>query len=611
MASCWWRLPDVRRASEHGAPQMNQVRRLDPVLIDQIAAGEVIERPAAAVKELVENALDAGATSVEVVIEAGGKRLIRVIDNGSGMGAGDLGLAVERHATSKLSHGDLQRLSTLGFRGEALPSIGAVARLDIATRLHGGACGHGLVVDCGIKGRVMPTATAPGTKVEIRDLFAGVPARLKFLKSDRAEALAVAEAVKRLAMAHPAARFSLHGDGLQGFDWPGFGPDSDGLERLGQILGADFLDNALEVNAAREGVSLAGFCGLPTLHRGNAQLQFLHVNGRPVRDRLLQGAVRGAYMDYLASDRHPLLALFISCDPALVDVNVHPAKSEVRFADPGLVRGLIVGALKATLAGALHRASSTGGARALDRLAAHGMIPSPPRNWDWQASPAAPVLPEGLSFAGMGEPAVRAFAGPEAAASEEAPLGAACAQIHDAFILAQTSRGLVVVDQHAAHERLVYERMKASRADGRLAGQGLLIPVIIDLDEGALAALEGAQSDLAELGLVLERFGPGAVLVRATPAALGDVNPEKLVRDLADCLSEGARTMALEQKIDHVLKTFACHHSVRAGRRLRLEEMNALLREMEATPGSGQCNHGRPTWIELPLRDLERLFGRK
>lgn len=590
---------------------MSQVRRLDPVLIDQIAAGEVIERPAAAVKELVENALDAGATSVEVVIEAGGKRLIRVSDNGSGMDAADLGLAVERHATSKLGHGDLQRLTTLGFRGEALPSIGAVARLEIASRPHGGVSGHALVVDCGIKGRVRPAAGAPGTRVEIRDLFAAVPARLKFLKSDRAEALAVAEAVKRLAMAHPAVRFALHGDGIQGFDWPGFGPQSDGLERLGQILGDDFLSNALEVNAAREGVSLAGFCGLPTLHRGNAQLQFLHVNGRPVRDRLLQGGVRGAYMDYLAADRHPLLALFISCDPALVDVNVHPAKSEVRFADPGLVRGLIVGALKATLAEAMHRASSTGGARALDRLAAHVMTPGPPRNWDWQASPAAPVLPEGPGFAGMSEPAVRAFAGPDIAASEEAPLGAACAQIHDAFILAQTSRGLVVVDQHAAHERLVYERLKKSRAQGPVAGQGLLIPVIIDLDEAALAALEGAQTDLADLGLVLERFGPGAVLVRTTPVALGDVNPEKLVRDLADSLAEGTRTMALEQKIDHVLKTFACHHSVRAGRRLRLEEMNALLREMEATPGSGQCNHGRPTWIELPLGDLERLFGRK
>ncbi len=587
---------------------MNKVRRLDPVLIDQIAAVEVIERPAAAVKELVENALDAGATSIEVVIEAGGKRLIRVSDDGAGMDAADLALAVERHATSKLSHGDLQRLTTLGFRGEALPSIGAVARLDIATRQHGGAQGHSLVVDCGIKGRVMPTSTTPGTRVEIRDLFAGVPARLKFLKSDRAEALAVAEAVKRLAMAHPGVRFALHGEGIQGFDWQGFAPDSDGLERLGQILGADFLDNALEVNAARESVSLAGFCGLPTLHRGNAQLQFLHVNGRPVRDRLLQGAVRAAYMDYLPSDRHPLLALFISCDPALVDVNVHPAKSEVRFADPGLVRGLIVGALKAALSGALHRATTTGGARALGRLAAYAPQSKPPGNWDWQASPAAPAAP---GFAGMSEPMARAFAGPDADDASEAPLGAARAQIHDAFILAQSRRGLVVVDQHAAHERLVYERLKKARADGPAAGQGLLMPAIIDFDDAALVALEGVQAELGSLGLALERFGPGAILVRSTPAVLGDINPEALVRDLADTLLEGARTMALEQKIDHVLKTFACHHSVRAGRRMRLEEMNALLREMEATPGSGQCNHGRPTWIELPLADLEALFGRK
>ena len=590
---------------------MNHIRRLDPLLIDQIAAGEVIERPAAAVKELVENALDAGASIIEVVIEQGGKRLIRVTDNGEGMAAADLALCVERHATSKLNHGDLQRLTTLGFRGEALPSIGAVARLEVTSRPHDGSQGHRLTVDCGLKGNVMPAAAAPGTKVEIRDLFAAVPARLKFLKSDRAEALAVAEAVKRLAMAHPHVRFSLHGDGIQGFDWAGFGPDDDGLARLGQILGEDFLANALEVNAAREGVTLAGFCGLPTLHRGNAHLQFLHVNGRPVRDRLLQGAVRAAYMDYLASDRHPLLALFISCDPAWVDVNVHPAKTEVRFADPGLVRGLIIGALKAALSGALHRASSTGGDKALERLATYAATPRPPGNWNWQTSPAAPT------FNGMSEPSMRPFAGPEPLGARqptethEAPLGAACAQIHDAFILAQTARGLVIVDQHAAHERLVYERLKQARAQGPQAGQGLLMPAIIDLNEASLAALEAVQGELADLGLALERFGPGAVLVRATPTALGDVNPEALVRDLADTLVDDGRMMALEQRLDHVLKTFACHHSVRAGRRLRLEEMNALLREMEATPGSGQCNHGRPTWIELPLSDLERLFGRK
>ncbi|MBV1707177.1 MAG: DNA mismatch repair endonuclease MutL [Hyphomicrobiales bacterium] len=584
---------------------MSQIRRLDPVLIDQIAAGEVIERPAAAVKELVENALDAGARAIEVVIEQGGKRLIRVTDDGEGMTGADLALAVERHATSKLSHGNLQRLTTLGFRGEALPSIGAVARLDLTSRRHDGSPGHRLGVDGGIKGEVMPAAAMPGTRVEIRDLFAAVPARLKFLKSDRAEALAVAEAVRRLAIANPAVRFSLHGDAIQGFDWQGCGPDDDGTARLGQSLGEDFLANALEVNAMREGVTLAGYCGLPTLHRGNAQLQYVHVNGRPVRDRLLQGAVRAAYMDYLPADRHPLLALFITCDPAFVDVNVHPAKAEVRFADPGLVRGLIVGALKATLAGALHRAASTGGDRALQRLDAYAATARPPGNWDWQASPAAP------GFAGMGEPAMRPYEAAPAPEPAEAPLGAACAQIHDAFILAQTGRGLVIVDQHAAHERLVYERLKKARAAGPQAGQGLLMPTVIALDDAGLAALEAVQDELAGLGLTLERFGPGAVLVRTTPTTLGAINPEQLVRDLADTLVDEGRLMALEQKIDHVLKTFACHHSVRAGRRLRLEEMNALLREMEATPGSGQCNHGRPTWIELPLSDLERLFGRK
>jgi DNA mismatch repair protein MutL len=597
------------------------VRRLDPVLVDRIAAGEVVERPASAVKELVENALDAGAHRVEVTIEAGGRKLIRVSDDGAGMDADDLALAVERHATSKLPDSDLSNIATLGFRGEALPSIGSVALLDIASRAAGASQAHAIRVDQGVKSAVAPSAHPRGTRVEVRELFAATPARLKFLKSERAEAQAVADVLRRIAMAHPNVRFTLSGDNLTGFDHAACSEDAAGLlARLAQVLGKDFRDNALAVEAEREGFRLSGFAGLPTFHRANAQSQYLYVNGRPVRDKLLHGAVRAAYMDYLPSDRHPSLVLYLESDPREVDVNVHPAKAEVRFRDPGLVRGLIVGALKQTLTAAMHRATTTGGERTIDAFArrsfdAPNYRPYTPGNWDWRASPAAPGFAdnEQASFAHEHAPAADVRAHTAAAAPEtlDAPLGAARAQVHDTYIVAQTRDGIVIVDQHAAHERLVYERLKRQRDAQGIARQMMLIPVIVELEQADVERLLDNRDTLAQSGLIVEGFGPGAIAVSEAPALLKDGDVSRLVRDVADTLAEDGQATSLERKLDHVLATMACHHSVRAGRRLTGEEMNALLREMEATPGSGQCNHGRPTYVELKLSDVERLFGRK
>lgn len=599
------------------------VRRLDPILVDRIAAGEVVERPASAVKELVENALDAGAHRIEVAIEAGGRKLIRVIDDGQGMGADDLALAVERHATSKLPDSDLSNIATLGFRGEALPSIGSVALLEIATRTAGSDQGHFIRVDQGRKSEVTPSAQPRGTKVEVRDLFVATPARLKFLKSERAEAQAVADVMRRLAMAHPQVRFALSGDNLTGFDHVACAEGADGLlARLAQVLGKEFRDNALAVDAEREGVRLTGYAGLPTFHRANAQSQYLYVNGRPVRDKLLHGAVRAAYMDYLPSDRHPALVLYLDCEPRDVDVNVHPAKAEVRFRDPSLVRGLIVGALKQTLASAMQRATTTGGERTITAFARRSFgappvyaRPMPQRAWDWSQSPAAPAFaePEQAAFAHDQTPSadIRAHEAPLPQAMVEAPLGAARAQVHDTYIVAQTRDGIVIVDQHAAHERLVYEKLKRQREANGVNRQMLLIPAIVEMEPAEVQRLLDHADTLASLGLVVEPFGPGAVAVSETPSLLKDGDMTRLVRDIADTLAEDGAATSLERKLDHVLATMACHHSVRAGRRLTGEEMNALLREMEATPGSGQCNHGRPTYVELKLSDVERLFGRK
>ena len=606
-------------------PARAAVRRLDPVLIDRIAAGEVVERPASALKELVENAIDAGARSIEIALEAGGRTLIRVVDDGHGMGAHDLALAVQRHATSKLPDGDLADIRTLGFRGEALPSIGAVAHLSITSRPPGAAHAHAILVEGGRVGDVRPAPGPGGTRIEIRDLFSATPARLKFLKSDRAEAQAAADTVRRLALAHPTIRFTLTGDHLSTLSLPPESDDEDGfLRRAAKLLGAEFLPNAAAVGASREGFALTGHVGLPTFHRGNANQIHFTVNGRPVRDRLLLSAVRGAYADVMAGDRHPALALRLSCDPALVDVNVHPAKSEVRFRDPGLVRALVVSAIRDALARAGHRAATTGGSGALG-LMRTGFAPQRPSyGGSWQA-PFSPASRPG--FAEIAQAAFEAFepsargeeptTAPADAAQPEPtahPLGAARAQLHETYIVAQTEGGIVIVDQHAAHERLVYERLKRQRAEAGIARQALLIPEIVELDGADVRRVAEAAESLAALGLVLEPFGPSAVILREVPAARASGDLQRIVRDAADALAEegdASGTAALERRLDAILSRISCHGSIRAGRRLATPEMNALLREMEATPLSGQCNHGRPTYVELKLADIERLFGRR
>ena len=618
---------------------MTRIRRLSEGTINRIAAGEVVERPASAVKELVENAIDAGARHVDIVIQGGGRDLIRITDDGCGMSADELELAVERHATSKLAmdeagREDLMRIATLGFRGEALPSIGAVARLSIVSRAQGADTAHRIAVEGGRKSAVEPAAGPPGTRIEVRDLFYATPARLKFMKSERAETMAVSDTVKRLAMAHPEVGFTLTSESRNMLrvepELPGEGGQ---LSRLSAIMGRDFSANALPIDATREDVRLTGFAGLPTYNRGNAQLQYLFVNGRPVRDKLVVGAVRGAYADFLARDRHPVVALFVDIDPAQLDVNVHPAKTEVRFRDAGLVRGLIVGALKYALNDAGHRASTTVAGDALSALRP-GAAPS-------QAAPAYAYAGEGRGATGFAEPAPTwqgSFAdlsrpsaritetpggpapqGAQEAASQEPPeeyaqeyaLGVARGQLHETYVIAQTADGIVIVDQHAAHERLVYERMKKAMAERGIPRQMMLIPEVVELDEAEAERLLARTEELAELGFVMEGFGGGAVVVREVPALFGKLDVGGLVRDLADDLTEMDEALSLKEKLEDVCGTIACHGSVRAGRRLTAEEMNALLREMEATPHSGQCNHGRPTYVELKLSDIEKLFGRR
>ncbi len=616
------------------------VRRLDPILIDRIAAGEVVERPASAIKELVENALDAGARRIEIRIEAAGRSLIRVTDDGAGMGPQDLALAIERHATSKLPNGDLAEIATLGFRGEALPSIGSVARLEILSREHGADQAHRIAVDAGDVSAVRPASRQAGTTVEVRDLFAATPARLKFLKSDRAETSAVADAVRRLAMANPSVHLSLEGTPTIGFDYLACGEDDEGrLTRIAQIVGDDFVSNALPLRAARDatgdrdGVSLSGFIGLPTFHRGTRDGQYLFVNGRPVRDKLLTSALYAGYMDHVPRDRFPVVALFLACEPRAVDVNVHPAKAEVRFRDANAVRGLVVGAIRDALSGALHRAATTGGQRLSETLSARSFGPRdhgyqapqrPAGGWDWRNSPSAPPDGPAGSPRGFGETAQAGFTSEPSAdvreadpvtvsgePPERAPLGAARAQFHETYILAQTQDGIVIVDQHAAHERLVYERMKRSRAEEGIGRQMMLIPTVVEMPGDAVALLLGEAETLSGLGLGLEAFGPGAVAVTEVPSIIGRGDMAALVRDLVDVIKADGGTVPLDRRLDHYLATMACHHSVRAGRRLLPDEMNALLREMERTPGSGQCNHGRPTYVELKLADIERLFGRR
>ncbi len=618
------------------------IKQLSETLVNQIAAGEVIERPASAAKELIENALDAGATRIEIATSGGGKSLLRVSDNGSGMDEADLELAVRRHCTSKIST-TLDDIQTLGFRGEALPSIGSVARLSISSRRRDSDGGAEIAVAGGKLQHLRPAALNPGTIVEVRDLFFATPARLKFLKTEKAEAAAITEIVKRMAIAFPQVRFVLSGTDRTTLEFPATGDDH--LARMAQILGKDFRDNAIEINAEREDVTLTGFAGVPTFNRGNAAHQYAFVNGRPVQDKLVLSAIRGAYAETIPSGRYAVAVLSIGLDPALVDVNVHPAKSDVRFRDPQLVRGLIVGAIREALARDGSRAATTG-ADGMLRAFRPGFQPNgyrpQPSQQPWSAA-TSPSRPYGASanggfgerpqasFDGLTMPTARAemtqtetwtapaphvaAAGSSMPASEtEAParfpLGAARAQIHENYIVAQTENGLVIVDQHAAHERLVFEAMRKALHSKRLASQVLLIPEIIDLPEEDCDRLMQFSDELGELGLAIERFGSGAIAVRETPAMLGEVDAPGLIRQLADEIAEWDTASGLSAKLEYVAATMACHGSVRSGRRLRPEEMNALLRQMEVTPGSGQCNHGRPTYIELKLSDIERLFGR-
>jgi DNA mismatch repair protein MutL len=608
-----------------------RVHQLPETLINQIAAGEVIERPASVVKELVENAIDAGARRIEVATAAGGKALIRVIDDGRGMDAEDLTLAIRRHCTSKIDQ-RLDDISTLGFRGEALPSIGSVARLTIRSRPQDAPHANEVTLAGGIPAPLKPAAANQGTTVEVRDLFFATPARLKFLKSDRAETAAITETVRRIAIAFPSVRFTLSGPDRSTLDLPS--TDEDRLARIGQVLGEEFAANTIAVDATREDVGLAGHIGLPTWNKANSLSQYAFVNGRPVQDKQILSAIRAAYSDTLPRGRYPVAVLWITLDPALVDVNVHPAKSDVRFRDPGLVRGLIVGAIRQALLAGGDRASpsaSTGLAEAfrspqfastVSQAGAPHYRPTGAvahRGWQMDSSPSRPIAGFANGFAETGQPEITETVQPSARMDQaeadpsivEHPLGAARTQIHENYIVAQTRDGLVIVDQHAAHERLVFERFKTALRSGKVASQILLLPEIIDLPEDDCDRLAERAGDLAELGLVLERFGPGAIAVRETPSMLGETDIGGLVRDLADEIAEWDSSSALADRLEAVASTMACHGSVRSGRRLVTEEMNSLLREMERTPGSGQCNHGRPTYIELKLTDIEKLFSRR
>jgi DNA mismatch repair protein MutL len=603
------------------------LRRLPSTLVNRIAAGEVVERPASAVKELVENAIDAGARRIAVVLKDGGRSFISVADDGVGMSPGELQLAVERHCTSKLPDDDLDGIRTLGFRGEALPSIASVSRFTITSRPAGADTAWSLDIEGGVKRAPRPAAHPAGTRVEVRDLFFATPARLKFLKEPRSETGHVADAMRRLAMAHPWIAFRLESEDRTLFDLPAADPslletaDAARLARLAAIMGGEFADNALTIDANREGFRLTGFAGLPTLNRPTTQHQYLFVNGRPVRDKLLAGAVRGAYQDFLARDRNPMVALFLEAPTGMVDVNVHPAKTEVRFRDAGIVRGLIVGALRTALSAAGHRASTTVAEAALGAFRPHTgqamALPlgrNPGNGYSWSAPPRGLAEAAAAFMAPFTEPSARV----DTPSSETAngnggayPLGVARAQLHETYIVAQTEQGVVIVDQHAAHERLLHEKLKTQLETDGVKRQALLLPEVVDVGEDGAHRLAQRAAELAELGLVLEPFGLGAVVVRETPALLGEADIQGLVRDLADELAELGDHLSLREKVEEVCGTLACHSSVRAGRRLTVEEMNALLRQMEATPHSGQCNHGRPTYVELKLADIERLFGRR
>ncbi len=598
------------------APRLPVIRRLPQNIVNRIAAGEVVERPAAAVKELVENALDAGASRILIEIEDGGRGLIAVTDDGSGMAPDALPLAIERHATSKLDDDALIKIRSLGFRGEALAALAEVSRLRLVSRPAGQTAAAALAVEAGRARPVEPAAGPPGTRVELRDLFFATPARLKFLKSERAETQAIREVVERLAMAYPAVEFGLVQAGKRLLALPACqGLAFDALvRRLGQVMGAAFAENALQLDEARDELRLFGYIGLPTESRPSARSQHLFVNRRPVLDRLLKGALRAAYGDLLFADRQPMAALFLELPPEQVDVNVHPAKAEVRFREPAMVRGLVIGGIKQRLAAAGCRTTSSLGQAALGAFGRPGGAGG--RSWprpglaeaatSFQAPAPGPDLVPG-------PPAARPMdaAPPAEAAAADYPLGAARAQLHDSYIVAQTAAGLILVDQHAAHERLVFEQLKAQLAAQGVRRQGLLLPEVVTLQPAQAEALAARQAELVPLGLVLEPFGTDAVLLREVPALLAKADLAALVRDLADSLLELELASPLEQALHRVCASLACHGSVRAGRRLSLAEMDALLRAMEQTPHSGQCNHGRPTYVALSLADIERQFQRR
>lgn len=611
------------------------IRQLPDDLVNRIAAGEVVERPASVIKELVENAIDAGASRINITTAAGGKSLMRIEDDGIGMDEADLRLSIERHATSKLTQDNLDDIQTLGFRGEALASIGSVSDLMISSRQADAESGLILTMMRGRFDGVAPVAMNKGTIVEVQNLFAALPARLKFLKSDRAETGAITEIIKRLAMSNPEVHFTLQGSDRKTLNWPAQAAPGGLRGRVGQVMGQDFVENSIEIGFARNGVVVAGLAGLPTFSRANSLAQYFFVNGRAVRDKVLIGAVRAAYADFLFRDRFPMLALFISVDPGEVDVNVHPAKAELRFRDQGAVRGAVIRAIGTALEQAGFKASRKGADAAMAAFRAPDMAQQPqPYAPGYSGMAGQGASSAGLSAAGrdiarevarfdtpisgdepglpqFGEPSARYEPASEPEIPQEFPLGVARAQMFDNFIVAQSADALLLIDQHAAHERLVYERFKTQLAAGPVASQGQLIPVVVELPEEDCARLEDAAKDLAHFGLELERFGEGAIAVSATPALLGRANVEGLVRDLADGLAEWDSTEALTSRLEAVIGRMACHGSVRSGRRLRADEMNALLREMEATPHSGQCIHGRPTYVELKKSDIERLFGRR
>jgi DNA mismatch repair protein MutL len=585
------------------------IRRLPEDLVNRIAAGEVVERPASALKELVENAIDAGASRIGISLRGGGIGRIEVVDDGCGMAPADMALALERHATSKLPDDAIEKVATLGFRGEALPSIASVARLRIESRVRG-ADGWMRLVDNGRVAGEGPAALPPGTRITVEDLFERVPARRKFLRSERAEYGACVDAVKRLAMARPDIGFTVECDGRRNFSVQ---PGEDRPARVAALTDRGLAENSIAIDYARGVIRLGGVAGLPTFSRGVSDHQFLFVNGRPVKDRLLIGAVRGAYQDLLARDRHPIVALFIDLPGEEVDVNVHPAKTEVRFRDPGTIRGLIVGSLRAALDAAGHRSAQRPSAAALGNWQQAPVEPEQREGWGaGQAYPAPAGVRDGRATFFAPPPQARAEpAAAPAPAGGTFPLGVARGQVAATYIVAEAEDGLVLVDQHAAHERLVLERMRKAMANGGVSRQAMLLPEVVELDESACDRLEARAAELKEMGLELERFGARAVLVRATPALLGHSDIKGLVTDLADELAAFDEALSLKEKLDHVAATMACHGSVRAGRILSVAEMNALLREMESTPHSGQCNHGRPTWVKLGHSDLEKLFGRK